>query len=374
MITDKALNKTKIRLLAQSPFLGAVCLGAKHKFSDQVPTAGTDGVNILYNKEFFNGLTKEQRVGLMAHEVWHIAMQHAFRRGNRNPTRYNIAGDHVINNILKSASFELPEGGACDTQYKGKSTEEVYSLLPEDTEQQHQDDEFLDLHDNLSDGDGDSDSPQQSKQSLEQESKEIMAKAAQQLRASKDYGNLPAEIAKMFDTLLNPQVDWKELLSRFVTSKAKDDYTLQRPNRRFLPTYLPSLYSERLGNLVVAIDVSGSIDHELVHQFLSEIHYLRETMHPSKLSILAFDTNIKNTYEYTADDIFNIDEVELAAGGGTDLTCVMDTMEQLETPECLIVLTDGHFNTDLAEPACDTLWLIYNNDEFNQPYGEVAYV
>jgi predicted metal-dependent peptidase len=55
--------------------------------------------------------------------------------------------------------------------------------------------------------------------------------------------------------------------------RAKDYSTWRRPSKRFLgqDIYMPSTVGESMGDLVVAIDTSGSIGSKELQVFLSEV-------------------------------------------------------------------------------------------------------
>jgi predicted metal-dependent peptidase len=60
------------------------------------------------------------------------------------------------------------------------------------------------------------------------------------------------------EDLLQPQVDWREVLREFVqnTCAGSDYSTWKRPNRRYMGAgiYMPSGVSDKVGELVIAID------------------------------------------------------------------------------------------------------------------------
>jgi predicted metal-dependent peptidase len=127
--TAGVLTKVRIQLLTRSVFLATILLSLKTRIGrDDVPTAGVNSTTLAVNPDFFDPLTFEQQIGLIAHEAWHLAFNHAGRRGDRDPYIWNAAGDFVINFLLVSTGFQIPEGGCYDPQYAGMSTEEVYEL------------------------------------------------------------------------------------------------------------------------------------------------------------------------------------------------------------------------------------------------------
>ena len=93
------LRHAKIDLMTKSVFLSTICLSLKHELTDKLPTAGTNGISILYNPEFLEKLTAQERTGLLAHEVWHVAFNHLSRINDRDRVTWNKAGDYVINFI-----------------------------------------------------------------------------------------------------------------------------------------------------------------------------------------------------------------------------------------------------------------------------------
>ena len=85
---------------------------------------------------------------------------------------------------------------------------------------------------------------------------------------------MPGGLSKVIDEIIKPKVNWKAVLAKFLTNTAKNDYSWMKPNRRFIgrDMYLPSLYSERLESVVVAVDTSGSISDDELQIFASETY------------------------------------------------------------------------------------------------------
>src|SRR5215813_248813 len=98
-----------LQLRTRSPYFATLALFARTLLTETVPTAATDGRDIFFNVGFWNTLTPTQRLGLLAHEVLHVALLHVVRRGSRDPLLWNIAADIVVNGIILSQpGFELP--------------------------------------------------------------------------------------------------------------------------------------------------------------------------------------------------------------------------------------------------------------------------
>ena len=130
-------NKAKIDLMAtkNSTFLATILWSLRFSWDTNVPTAGTNGIELRVNPEWFMGLTPAQRIGLLAHEAWHVALEHMCRGVNYDFDVFNVAADYVINVMLVDAGYEIPEHGYMDIKYRNMSTEQVYKLIYEDVKQ-----------------------------------------------------------------------------------------------------------------------------------------------------------------------------------------------------------------------------------------------
>ena len=367
-LEDK-LRYAKIQLMTKSVFLSTICLRLRHRISEDIPTAATNGVTILYNPEFIKSLDTAELTGLMAHEVWHIAFQHLTRRNERDPKIWNIAGDYVINLMLKEAGFQLPREGLYDTQFKDMTTEQVYSEIFDEAQNGFPDFKQDILANNEGNDEGD---PQLSDKDLQDKLTSIVVQAqTQSMMAGKQAGEIPGEISRLIDDLINPKLNWKQLLDRYVSDRIKNDYSWKRPNRRFMPEhYLPSMYSETIGNVTVAIDTSGSVSDNELQAMLSEIQSIRDLYKPKELKIIDCDYDIHNVY--TIDEHTDILSLNFTGGGGTSFHPVFEYCEDYP-PSVLIYFTDL-YASQIEEPVrYDVLW-ICNSSHDPAPIGDTIYI
>lgn len=98
--------------------------------------AATDGTRIFYNPDYVAAISLDEIIGLLWEEAGHVAMMHHTRRGNREPRLFNVACDQVLFNIQSEAGQFIPEYVNFDTQYAGKTAEQVYGLLAQQQQQQ----------------------------------------------------------------------------------------------------------------------------------------------------------------------------------------------------------------------------------------------
>jgi predicted metal-dependent peptidase len=359
MTPQEALSKTKIQLMSRedTTFFTTVCFSLIHEFDNKVSTAQTNGKVIKFNPDFFMSLPPEEQLFLLIHETLHVALMHTVRVNTRNPKRFNIAADHVINLMLLERRFKMPKNGLADPQYKGMSTEEVYDLLPDDA---GEDDFTMDL-------DG-----SEASEELTAEIQDIVVRASIQSKMAGDKpGSIPDEIQIFLNKLLNPKLPWYKILRRYIQSTSKSDYSFQRPNRRFMPDhYLPSLHSESLVDLAIAVDTSGSVSDEEFLVFISEMAGILKMMKPEKMTVIQFDTQIKEVTPVK--DINALKNIEFRGRGGTEIYPVME-WANTHKPKVLIVFTDGDFYFRGASTKVNTIWLIHNNPQFFTRMGKTIH-
>jgi len=365
LITDvhhSALSKAKIRLMTKpdSVFFTTICFSLKHLFDYSVPTAATNGKYIKFNPDFFMKLDEEERVFLILHEAMHCAYVHMVRRGARDHYLFNCACDYVINLQLVERGFRMPACGLLDHAYKGMGAEEVYEILIKNPPPPK------------NEMGGDIEESCEEPVELEKEIKDILIRAAIQSKVASDKpGTIPGEIQIFLDRLLNPKMPWNRILQKYLQTFAKNDYSFRKPNRRYFPTHhLPSLYSETLMNIAIAIDTSGSVSDTDFLRFVTETNSILKMMKPEKITLVQFDTEIKSV-----DVIRNIHElmrVKFTGRGGTYINPLLDWANE-NKPQLLLVFTDGGFYFYTTETKVKTLWLINDNPQFNAPFGKTIH-
>lgn len=364
METLKAITAARAALILDQPFFGALALRLRVKIDDTCPTAYTDGTVLGFNPEFVDGLTARELQGLVAHEVLHCACAHPYRKGNRDHKKFNVAADYAINGELKRAGFELPEGGLFSEEYDGKSAEWIYDRLPPGEGES---------------GDGESgdgppgevrDAPEGAQGGdSETLSEAEWSEAVNQAKAVAG-GSMGGSLSRFADQITKPPTDWKSILARFVQETAQADYSWTRPNRRYFSTglYLPSLYSQSMGHVVLVKDISGSVDEVASSQLEAEMRALFAEVQPSKVTVMYCDTEVQRIDVFERGEGFTVEKI---SGGGTAFQPVFDAIE--ETPACLIYLTDlGLYGEEWpAEQDFPVLWATYGTTA-TAPMGETV--
>lgn len=341
----RKLAAARSNLITGHPFFGMLALRLRLVERNTIPTLAVDGKNVFYNAKFVLGLSKELCKSAMAHEVMHCVLEHISRRGSREPLRWNFAIDYAANLVLKDSGFEIGDGWLLDNKYRDMTAEQIYPLLPEQ------------LGGASGDGKGPLDEVMMGDPtSAETDAVEWKIATIQAATAAKAQGKLPATMERFIDAITKPKVDWRERLRRFVTQVAKDDYAWARPNRRYLSAglYLPGMYSENMGPMVVGVDTSGSIDDKTLAAFQAEIQAIAASAKPSEIHVVYCDAEVNHVDVFTP-----YDEIKLKphGGGGTAFKPVFDYVAQKNLkPECLVYLTDLFGDHGFAAPDYPTLW------------------
>lgn len=362
-----ALDKCKIQLMVSpnTAFIQHICFSLQHLFDDSIPTACTNATYIKYNPEFLNSLSPEEQLFVLLHETWHVVLDHCgavegSRMKGRDPQKFNIACDHVINLMLKNSGVKIWPKAFADEQYQGMSSEQVYNLLPYDAAQ--------DLPPGYMDIQAPDGSPQDASDALD----DLLVQAAVAAEmAGQGVGELPSYVQERLEKLREPRLPWKKLLARYFNAMGMNDYTFQKPNRRFFPKYyLPSAYSEILGNVCMAIDMSGSVSKNEIEQFVSDVYSVIKNVKLKELNLLQFDTRVISVEPIKSkSDLLKCD---LRGRGGTNLK---DTLQwaSANKPDVMAVFSDGWFDTNLVDPGIPILWLINDNPEFSCSIGKTIH-
>lgn len=370
MSIEHLISASLVRLQAKSPFFAALALFAKFKISPTIPTAATDGRDIFVNPEFFTPLTAGEQDGLLAHEVLHAALLHAPRRHGRDAKAWNIAADIVINGMLLKEGYELPKGGLRDKALEHLSTEEVYEKILANVEKLELPAALADLiGESAGVGEGNQDGAG-GRAALEKHW-EHAQRQARMAAESSVHGSMPKHLEREFGQVLQPQLDWKSYLWRFLVQTPTDFTNF---DRRFVGRglYLETLSGESV-RVHVCVDTSGSINQTYLQVLRSEVQAILQAYPHIHCSLYYADTKLHGPYELKA----NAELPQPVGGGGTDFrpffTKVTETQDSI-TPTLAIYLTDGFGDYPVEKPNYPVLWVVTpGGKELNGfPFGETV--
>jgi len=374
---EERLEKIHVSLMRdkRTALFSGIMLMGKSEVVDDCPTAKTDGLNKYYGREYISKLTDAELRALVLHENIHVALKHILRfkplMEKGEGELVNIACDYVDNDIIVSMNDEsflkLPKGGLYEEKYHDWSVNDVLKDLrnmkqesPQQFQQQVGDGQSLDEHDfeNAQGG--------ESVESAEKHEKLVEEGMRQGgILAGKLGGTIPRSVTDM----LAPKIDWKDVLRDFIQSsmKGKDEYTWRRFNKRQMVNdiYLPSVEDEAVGELVVALDVSGSVGENVLNHFASELSAICVNTQPEKIRVLWWDTKVSSEQVFDSKHYEYIkDLLKATGGGGTRPECIDKYLiDKKIKAEALIVLTDGYFDKPKWQSTIPSLWVCTERDD-----------
>jgi predicted metal-dependent peptidase len=426
MIKDKQETRIKRGHIAlmknpETALYSGVMLMGKTEVVDAKFTAYTDGVNKKYSRWFLEEHvnTEPQLRGLILHENLHVALKHVVHGKamfKENAKMANLAADFVVNDIIKNIQgtvsgssekiVEIPDGAVHDAMFHNWSMREVYNYLkqhakpkpkggggkgkpdkgqgnepPQGGEQSNEDGDDWDT---VTVNGKTYDISQQDEHDFSdlgdlshEELKDINDSIDRALREGGMLaGRMGAKLPRSITDLLEPKVRWDDALREFVSAsvKGKDEFTWRRMNKRHMANdiYLPSVDNETLGEVVVAIDTSGSIGSKELTEFASELASICEVAQPEKVRVLWWDTQVHGEQVFE-DNFQNIGALlKPLGGGGTHVSSVSEYINKEKiTADCVIVFTDGYVESDVKwNITSPTLWMITMAKGFEPPSGK----
>ena len=381
---ETRLKKAHIALMKHREtalYSGVMLMGKNAVIEDNV-TAYTNGVDKKYGREFMSKLTDPELRGLILHENLHVALKHIprFKKEFKdNPQAINVATDYAVNDVIMNLKDQdlckLPEGGLYDAKYHNWSVREIYEDLKKQQKENKDSGKGESLGKTL-----DEHGFEDAQNMTDEEAKEMSGKIDKALREGGILASrMGAKIPRVIGDMLEPKVNWREVLREFVSSatKGSDEYTWRKFNKRQMANdiYLPSIENESIGELVVAIDTSGSIGSVELTEFASELASICSVSSPSKVRVLWWDTDVHGEQVFMPEHYDNIKELlKPQGGGGTMVSCVSEYLnKQRVEAEAVIVFTDGYVEDDITwNLKCPTLWLVTQNNNFVAPSGKVV--
>lgn len=361
------LRKARSAVLQGYPLFGSLLLKQKLVEAVTLPggspnkTMATDGKHIYYNPDFVLGVSMEELHFVVAHEACHPAFLHHTRRGDRDPDRWNQAGDYAINSVLKQAGLPVPDYALYDPQYTGMSTDRIYGMLPEPPKGD----------DGKGNGNGSGepdtsmpgaviDAPCDTPEEVREEEHDWQVAMTQAANFA-PAGSVPSETLEEIRGLAKPAVNWRERLQQFMQDLARKDYSWARQNRRYIAQgmYLPALKSEELPPILFVVDASGSMPQDKLRQAVSEIQVVLDDLQPEFVDVIAHDTSVTQVGRYEVGDII---EAKIPTGGGTKFAPATEWIAQADEQYAAVIWFTDLMTNDWSRceiPDIPLIWIDY---------------
>ena len=304
------LNKHTARLLRSEPFFAALSRRIDKKASTSVPTAGvrvnpnTGHFEMVYNPEFFEGISDDHKLGVLMHEFYHLVFEHVTGRlpAEGMTKMWNQATDLAINSHLIG---KLPKGALIpgEDYFKdlpvGRSADEYFEILKQKQEENEDgegngegegDPGTWDDHSGW--GEGDNTANEIAKERL----KEAVKKAAEEASKSNAWGSVSSDVRQDIIDSITAKVDWRKVLRYFIKTSQKSSKrsTIKKINRRYAYVH-PGKKVQRQAKIAIAIDQSGSVDKQMLTKFFSELNKLSKL---AEFTVIPFDHDVDPNLVY----------------------------------------------------------------------------
>lgn len=379
-----AVTEAISALLVNQPFFASLMLDMLEvketrllPDQQQLECIATDGKSLWINPDKFSKYSLAERVGVIAHEIMHVILQHPARQQaymalgfgpDLKPfsrKKFNHATDYIINAHLIDQGFKLPLGSLQNSQVTGNDiVDEVYLKLPDD-------------EDDKPDG-PDQHEPGANEQSIENPQLQMALQKAQEI--AKMQGKGAGGMERFIQDFCSPKIEWQEHLRKAITTvtRGHEDYTWARPNRRKLAmaphVYWPGRSGRKGPHIAVEIDTSGSIGDDELKTFLGELSGILTDIQPEMVHVMYVDDDIHGDV-IEIDDVNQLQELsqKSGGGGGTDMTKVFEIIEEKQIPaETIVIFTDGYtpFGEDNGIP---TIWAITTEGK-EAPWGTTVHI
>lgn len=426
------IDRAKNALITSQPFFA--CLLLHNTFVERASgTMAVDGRHVFYNPEFVEKLSEPELIGVLAHEMMHLALLHHVRRGGRDPEMWNKATDYCINAELLARGFTLPASRLLDKTFEGMGAEQVFAILKGREAQKQADKSASQGGDNGKPGQGSGQgagkpqagsdpagagkpgqadakgAPGQAPGAPGQGGKpgqgpgaemgpdpagcggvmdaapdgESMAEAAARTEAmvrqaiavsSAGAGQVPGALARILKELDAPRIDWRDVVARFIDDAAERATDWNRPDKRFLDSgfYIPGKQKDSVGELAVFIDTSGSIQDDAATVFAGEVQAILDTGRVAAVHVVSIDTYVRRADTFEPGD--TVRKLDLRGGGGTAFAPAWDWL-RANAPDAAAVI----YLTDLdvrakdfgSDPGCPVLWCVTGKLRA-APFGEIV--
>lgn len=361
-------------------------------WTDQIPTAATDGSCVLVNPDWFFTLTLPERCFVMVHEIIHCVYDdphvatNCMRSGHVpmtdgtvmpfNNGSSNRAQDFRINAMLKEAGIGImPKQGCYDPAIAvgNDSWFDVYKKVydPQDDEGGPGHNPGGGFDQTLAPGS----SGKQGNRNQQQWNVEMAT--CRNLEEKRHRGNLPGGIGRMFKDILEPEIPWTEHIRSIISRKlGSGGYNWRKPERRAITRdlYIPSRSGFGAGTIVVWGDTSGSIAEPELESYMGELKGIIEDCRPQRLIVLWCDAAIHKVSELEdANDLLTLKSEGVGGGGGTSVLPCFDWMqENLQSPpDMFLGFTDLECDFPRHTPSFPVIWACVDKEN-KAPFGDVV--
>lgn len=367
------IDSLKRKMLIKYPFFGSTITNVEYQELLDIDTAATDGNKIYYNPEFLGGLTIEEQIFILAHEVCHIAFNHISRRKDKDKNLWNIATDAVINQLLKKDGLKMLDGLIDIPEAIDYDAETYYEKLLQEQKENpnfdrkagndsHEMWENTDIKEN-----GKTDTSEKeddiSEKDAFKKNRELKKKQLEDLKRSLIKDTVTSNEFNMSNVgSASSLIDWRYILKETINYDVDWSYKNATIENGVITA---NLEDKALPVTEILLDTSGSINEDLLRTFLREC---KNILKHSKVLVGCFDTIFYGFKELRTEQ--DIDNMRFVGGGGTNFDVAVNAFSRRS--ENKIIFTDGEARMPITP--VNAVWIVLGNRKINPKGGKVIYI
>lgn len=367
------IDSLKRKMLIKYPFFGSTITNVEYQELLDIDTAATDGNKIYYNPEFLGGLTIEEQIFILAHEVCHIAFNHISRRKDKDKNLWNIATDAVINQLLKKDGLKMLDGLIDIPEAIDYDAETYYEKLLQEQKENpdfdrkagndsHEMWENTDIKEN-----GKTDTLEKeddiSEKDAFKKNRELKKKQLEDLKRSLIKDTVTSNEFNMSNVgSASSLIDWRYILKETINYDVDWSYKNATIENGVITA---NLEDKALPVTEILLDTSGSINEDLLRTFLREC---KNILKYSKVLVGCFDTIFYGFKELRTEQ--DIDNMRFVGGGGTNFDVAVGAFSRRS--ENKIIFTDGEARMPITP--VNAVWIVLGNRKINPKGGKVIYI
>ena len=367
------IDSLKRKMLIKYPFFGSTITNVEYQELLDIDTAATDGNKIYYNPKFLGGLTIEEQIFILAHEVCHIAFNHISRRKDKDKNLWNIATDAVINQLLKKDGLKMLDGLIDIPEAIDYDAETYYEKLLQEQKENpdfdrkagndsHEMWENTDIKEN-----GKTDTLEKeddiSEKDAFKKNRELKKKQLEDLKRSLIKDTVTSNEFNMSNVgSASSLIDWRYILKETINYDVDWSYKNATIENGVITA---NLEDKALPVTEILLDTSGSINEDLLRTFLREC---KNILKYSKVLVGCFDTIFYGFKELRTEQ--DIDNMRFVGGGGTNFDVAVGAFSRRS--ENKIIFTDGEARMPITP--VNAVWIVLGNRKINPKGGKVIYI
>lgn len=347
-------------------FFNVYCTHKLEPNSDMKCPFRTGKRRIEYNPDLLKDSTTEEIAQGLKTEVTRILLKHPYQRVPQNPNRSALttASDVTINEHCyhdkkqkDAAHYNMESGLSYEEYYK-----KLYYICPDfdamdGDGKQH-------LMPSLKKGEIGEYEAAADAAELWDEDEEMADSVNQQIQKAQktnQWGSISGDFQETITASLKIPMDYRRILSQFraciISQRRK--LTRMKPNRRYGFEFMGSQFEPKT-HLLVAVDVSGSIETEDLKNFFSIINRFF-SYGVEAINVITFDWELQQEFELKKAS----KNIKITGRGGTNFQCAVDYYENHPEFQGMIIFTDGYAEVPTIKKAKQLLWILTGKTEYD---------